>query len=109
MKKLFMLLMTFESFAEARYIQGIDNGSYKVYASEAQSIREFKTLTDGYVNIVPNPTDCPTSLMLLDAQNRMIGEYKVFFQRSLNVGIPAGQYYIQVIPRKDCTINVALP
>lgn len=95
--------------AEWKYVQGIGNGTYNIYSTEKQSIRKFTTTKPGYVNIVASPWDCTNSIMLLDSQNKVIGERGANTSRSLNVGIPAGEYNIQIIPQKDCTINIALP
>lgn len=97
------------SMAEARYIQGIDNGSYSVKKEDGQSLREFKTSKDGYINIVPTRYDCAESLQLLDQSNRVLYSYQWYKERSINTFIRAGQYYIQVVPKTDCNINVVLP
>lgn len=109
MKRLILGLLLIGSMAEARYIQGIDNGSYKAKKEDGQNLREFKTLKDGFVNIVPTRYDCAESLQLLDQNNRVIYNYQWYKERSINTFINAGQYYIQVIPKNDCDINVVLP
>lgn len=95
--------------ANARYIQGIDNGSFNVYKNDGQVIRQFTTTRDGFVNIVPSPPTCLEQMYLLDAQNQIVGKYDFFTKRLINERIRAGQYFIQMIPREDCKINIALP
>lgn len=109
MKKLILGLLIIGSGAEAGYIQGIDNGSYKAYKENGQSLRQFTTNKDGYINIVPTRYDCAESLQLLDQNNRVIYNYQWYKERSINTFIKEGQYYIQVIPKNDCNINVVLP
>jgi hypothetical protein len=111
MLKLILGMLMIGSILQAdwKYIQGIDNGSYSVYKTDKQSIRQFKTTKPGYVNIVASPWYCAESIMLLDSQNKVIGERGQNISSSLNVGIPEGQYYIQVIPKQDCIMNIAVP
>lgn len=109
MKKLILGLLIIGSGAKAKYIQGIDNGSFSIYKNDGQVIREFKTVKDGYVNIVPSPSTCLEQMYLLDGNNKIIGQYNLYGKRLINEQIRAGQYYIQIIPKDDCKINIALP
>lgn len=111
LKKLILGLLIIGSgaLAEWKYIQGIDNGSFAVYKTDRQVIRQFKTQKDGYVNIVPSPSTCLEQMYLLDGNNKIIGQYNLYGKRLINEQIRAGNYYIQIIPKDDCKINVALP
>lgn len=95
--------------AAANANQGIENGVYKVRKDDGQNVRQFIMKKDGYINITPMPTGCLHSLSLLDANNRVIRKYRQYQENNMNEKIPAGKYYIQVIPVNDCTINVTLP
>lgn len=109
MRKIILVMIMLAAGANAKYIQGIDNGSFNVYKNDGQVIRQFTTTKDGYINIVQSPWHCIEKMMLLDYQNKIIGERGMNDSRGLNVAIRAGQYFIQIIPREDCKINIALP
>lgn len=109
MRKVILIMIMLAAGANAKYIQGIDNGSFNVYKNDGQVIRQFTTTKDGYINIVPSPWYCKEKIMLLDYQNKVIGEIGLNSSANLNVAIRAGQYFIQIIPREDCKINIALP
>lgn len=109
MRKMILVMIMLAASANAKYIQGIDNGSFNVYKNDGQVIRQFTTTRDGFVNIVPSPPTCLEQMYLLDAQNQIIGKYNLYGTRLINERIRAGQYFIQMIPREDCKINIALP
>lgn len=109
MWKMILVMIMLAASANARYIQGIDNGSFNVYKNDGQAIRQFTTTKAGYINIIVSPLNCTESMMILDAQNKVIAEKGYYSSSKLNVGLQPGQYYIQIIPSSDCKINIMLP
>lgn len=112
MKKVILILMILGSSVYAeKYVESIGGGFYRVFKNEGQSIRSFNLERDGYINIVPTPSDCMQALMLMDKNYKVIRTYQIYREANINEPLKAGKYYIQVVPRenKDCSMNVALP
>ena len=110
MKKL-VLLFTLLSINFLFGFPALKSGTHRIKHKTEQQVFDLHIQKKGYVQIIKNSPDCG-DLFFLSSLNQNL--YQSFatnrIQNSMiNVLAVKGTYRIQLLTRKDCTLNIVLP